>query len=199
MLDVGVILTVFALIFVSELPDKSAFATLVLGTKFPVRWVFIGVAAAFAVHVVIAVAAGHLLTLLPDSVVQPVVAALFVVGAILIWREGSKSDEEEDASGVDRLGANPKPWRISALGFGVIFIGEWGDLTQIMTANLAAKYEDPLSVGIGALLGLCGVALTAMFFGKSLLRILPLQVITRVAAVVMLGLAVYTMIGVLNG
>ena len=29
----------------------------------------------------------------------------------------------------------------------LILVAEFGDLTQIMTANLAARYDDPLSVG----------------------------------------------------
>ena len=67
MLDIGVIATVFGLVFVAELPDKTAVAGLVLGTKFPARWVFTGVAAAFLVHVVIATAAGALLSLLAQN------------------------------------------------------------------------------------------------------------------------------------
>ena len=42
--------------------------------------------------------------------------------------------------------------------FIVIFLAEWGDLTQILTANLAAKYGSPLSVGVGSLLALFAVA-----------------------------------------
>ncbi|MFT4263911.1 MAG: TMEM165/GDT1 family protein [Nocardioides sp.] len=205
MIDIGTLLTVFALIFVSELPDKTAIASLVLGTRFPLRWVFAGVGAAFAVHVVIAVAAGHLLTLLPHRAVETVVGLLFLLGAFLIWREGSEDDEmlaaEEsaDEAEVADVPANASFWKVASVGFGVIFIGEWGDLTQIMTANLAARYEDPLSVGIGAVLGLWGVALTAMLFGRTLLRILPMKIITRVAAAVMVVLAVVTLVGAIRG
>ena len=88
MLDITVVVPVFALIFVGELPDKTAIAGLVLGTRYPWRWAFTGVAAAFAVHVMIAVAAGSLLTLLPRTIVEIVVAALFLLGAVLVWREG---------------------------------------------------------------------------------------------------------------
>ncbi len=87
-LDLAVIATVFGLIFVAELPDKTAVAGLVLGARFPARWVFTGIAAAFVVHVVIAVAAGSLLSLLPRRPVEAVVGVLFLLGAVLIWREG---------------------------------------------------------------------------------------------------------------
>lgn len=202
MIDVGILLTVFALIFVSELPDKTAIASLVLGTRFPLRWVFAGVAAAFVLHVVIAVAAGQVLRLLPHDAVESVVAALFLVGAVLIWREGSEDEESAETDEETEAAAVPGSagfWKVAGLGFGVIFVGEWGDLTQIMTANLSAKYHDPLSVGVGAVLALWAVALSAMLFGKTLLQILPMKVITRVAAVVMVVLAVITVIGVIRG
>jgi len=202
-LDIGVLLATFALIFVSELPDKTAIASLVLGTKFPLRWVFVGVAAAFVVHVVIAVAAGKVLTLLPHNAVESVIAVLFIIGAVLIWREGSEDAEELEAAEEEELeeataGERKSLWKVAGLGFGVIFIGEWGDLTQIMTANLSAKYDDPLSVGIGAVLGLWGVALTAMLFGRTLLKVIPMRTITRIAAVVMVALAVVTIVGIIK-
>ncbi|MFT4084045.1 MAG: TMEM165/GDT1 family protein [Nocardioides sp.] len=193
MLDFGVIAACFGLIFVSELPDKTAIASLVLGTRFPWRWVFAGVAAAFAVHVVVAVAAGSVLTLLPRRPLDGVVAVLFALGAYLVWREGREDDQdggEELEEEAEAVPASAGFWKVASLGFGTIFIAEWGDLTQIMTANLAAKHDDPLSVGLGAVLGLWAVALLAILGGKTLLRVLPMRWITRVAALVMLVLAV---------
>lgn len=203
MLDIGVIAVVFGLIFVGELPDKSAIASLVLSTRFPWRWVFTGVAAAFLLHVIIAVAAGSLLQLLPHDAVEVVVAVLFLVGAILIWREGEEEDEEDleaemaaDEAEIADVPASAGFGRVASLGFATIFVAEWGDLTQIMTANLAAKYDDPWSVAIGATLALWAVGLLAMLGGATLLRVLPMKWICRVAAVVMLGLAIYTGLGV---
>ena len=126
MFSISVIAIVFGLIFVAELPDKTAVAGLVLGTRFPVRWVFAGMAAAFLTHVVIAVAAGSLLSLLPRRPVEVVVAVLFLVGAVLVWREGleTEEDEEEEVSQVPEAAGF---WRVASLGYGVIFIAEWGE------------------------------------------------------------------------
>ncbi|TAM93677.1 MAG: TMEM165/GDT1 family protein [Jatrophihabitans sp.] len=198
MLDAAVIGTVFGLIFVGELPDKTAVAGLVLGTRFPWRWVFTGVAAAFAVHVAIAVAAGSLLTLLPRRPVEAIVAALFLLGAVLVWREGNEDVQVEEAE-VAAVSDAAGFWRVASLGFGVIFVAEWGDLTQILTANLAAKYADPLSVGVGAMLGLWTVGLLAILGGKTLLRVLPLKWITRGAAAVMVALATYSIVAAIRG
>jgi putative Ca2+/H+ antiporter (TMEM165/GDT1 family) len=198
MIDIAVVALVFGLIFVGELPDKSAIASLVLSTRFPWRWVFTGVAAAFLAHVLLAVAAGSVIRLLPHTYVEVVVGILFLVGAALIWREGNEDDEEraeeeaEEEAEIADVPATAGFGRVASLGFATIFIAEWGDLTQIMTANLAAKYHDPVSVAIGATLALWAVALLAMLGGKTLLRVLPMQWICRVAAMVMLGLSLYT-------
>ena len=88
---------------------------------------------------------------------------------------------------------------MASLAFGVIFLAEWGDLTQILTANLAAKYHAPISVGIGAVLGLWAVGLLAILGGKTLLRVLPIKWITRIAAAAMVALAIYSMIEAIKG
>lgn len=198
MFNLTTVAIVFGLVFVAELPDKTAVAGLVLGTRFPWRWVFTGVAAAFLTHVVIAVAAGSLLTLLPHRAVEAVVAGLFLLGAVLIWREGRDDDldeADETRSAPERVGF----WKVAGMGYAVIFVAEWGDLTQILTANLAAKYHDPLAVGLGAVLGLWAVGLLAILGGRTLLKVLPMVWITRVAAVVMTGLGIYSAVTAARG
>lgn len=198
MLDIAVIATVFGLVFVAELPDKTAVAGLVLGTRFPARWVFTGMAAAFLCHVVIATAAGSLLSLLPRRLVEAVVAVLFILGAVLIWREGMEQEQQEQEQ-VETVPESAGFLNVASLGFVVIFVAEWGDLTQILTANLAAKYHQPFSVGIGAVLALWAVGLLAILGGKTLLRVLPIMWITRVAAVVMLALGVVSIVSAARG
>lgn len=175
--------TVFAIVFPAELPDKTALASLVLGSRYRPVFVFAGVAAAFAVHAALAVAAGSLLGLLPHRLLQVIVALLFALGAVLLLR--GRHEEEEHLEVKGRAGF----WRVSATSFAVILVAEFGDLTQIVTANLAARYHDPLSVGIGATLGLWAVAALAIVGGRGLLKIIPIVWITRVAALVMVGLA----------
>jgi putative Ca2+/H+ antiporter (TMEM165/GDT1 family) len=215
-LDIAVIAPVFALVFVAELPDKSAIAGVVMGARFPWRWIFAGMATAFLTHVVIAVAAGSLLTLLPHRAVEAVIAALFLLGAVLLWRESRGAQAVADQVVADQVGSaqsggldgdrveagagqRTSVWKVAGVGFMVTFLAEWGDLTQILTANLAAKYGTPLSVGLGAVLALWSVSLLAAFGGRTLLRVLPIAWITRVAAVVMLGLAVYSIVVVVRG
>ncbi|WP_438939645.1 TMEM165/GDT1 family protein [Catenulispora pinisilvae] len=199
MVDLLVILTVFGVVFLAELPDKTALASLVLGSRYRPLHVFVGTAAAFLVHVVIAIAAGSLLTLLPGRVLHAVVGALFLMGAILLLR-GRHGEEEEEDEQLELKGDKPATFRrVAGMSFGVILVAEFGDLTQIVTANLAAKYHDPISVGIGATLGLWAVAGLAIVGGRGLLKVVPLTVVTRVAAAIMGVLAVFSIVEAIRG
>jgi putative Ca2+/H+ antiporter (TMEM165/GDT1 family) len=178
---------VFGVVFLAELPDKTALAGLVLGTRYRASYVFAGVAAAFAVHVALAVAAGSVLTLLPQQIVHALTGVLFLGGAAVLLMKGDEDEEEI------RKPENQSFWKVSGAGFMLILVAEFGDLTQIMTANLAARYDDPLSVGLGAVLALWTVAGIGIVGGKALMRRVPLRLITKVAALVMLGLGVWSL------
>ena len=192
-MDLAVIATVFPIIFVAELPDKTALASLVMGTRYRASWVFAGMATAFLVHVVLAVALGSLLGLLPHRLLQVIVGAVFLLGAVLLLR--GRHEEEDLVEDRDQVGF----WHVSGLAFVVILVAEFGDLTQIVTANLAAKYHDPLSVGIGAALGLWAVGGLAIVGGQGLLRLVPMTLIIRVAALIMIVLAAISLISAARG
>ncbi len=178
---------VFGVVFLAELPDKTALAGLVLGTRYRASYVFAGVAAAFLVHVVLAVAAGSVLTLLPQQLVHAITGVLFLGGAAVLLMK--KDDEDEEV----RKPEDQSFWKVAGAGFMLILVAEFGDLTQIMTANLAARYDDPLSVGLGAVLALWAVAGLGIVGGKALMKRVPLGLITKVAAVLMLGLGVWSL------
>lgn len=198
-MDAAVIATTFALVFFAELPDKTALASLVLATKFRPVHVFVGAASGFAVQVGIALGAGSLLALLPHRALEAVVAGLFLIGALLILRHGSEDERESEEEEVAEAAKPSKsPWRAIMTSFTVITIAEFGDLTQIVTANLAAKY-DWLSVGIGALIALWTVAALAILGGQALLRVVPLKYIVRTAAVIMAALAAVSLVSAIRG
>ncbi|XUL87824.1 TMEM165/GDT1 family protein [Streptomyces galilaeus] len=187
MISITVTALVFGVVFLAELPDKTALAGLVLGTRYRASYVFAGVAAAFLLHVVLAVAAGSVLTLLPQQIVHAVTGVLFLGGAaVLLFKKGD--DEEEIRKPEDQ-----SFWKVAGAGFMLILVAEFGDLTQIMTANLAARYDDPLSVGLGAVLGLWAVAGLGIVGGKALMKRVPLKLITQIAAVLMLALGAWSL------
>jgi Ca2+/H+ antiporter, TMEM165/GDT1 family len=190
-LALGVIGIAFAVTFLAELPDKSMFASLILGTRHRAAWVWTGAAAAFTVHMGIAVTAGQLLTLLPRQVVDAVVAALFVAGGIYLWVTSARPRHQEGADAARQGGRPPSFWRVAGTSFAVVFVAEWGDITQLTAANLAARY-DPLLVFIGATLGLWAVAATAVTIGVKTLNLLPMAWISRVTGTILLALGSFS-------
>ncbi|MFI0939454.1 MULTISPECIES: TMEM165/GDT1 family protein [unclassified Streptomyces] len=193
MLSLTVVAVVFGVIFLAELPDKTALASLMLGTRYRASYVFAGVAAAFLVHVALAIAAGSLLTLLPHRLLQAIVGVLFLGGAVMLLR--SKPEDEENV----KAPADQSFWKVAGAGFTLILVAEFGDLTQIMTANLAARYDNPVSVGIGAVLGLWAVGALGIFGGQMLMKKVPLSLITKVAATAMAALAVFSLYEAIAG
>lgn len=185
-MSLAIAAVVFPVIFIGELPDKTMFASLVMATRGRPRQVWLGAAGAFLVHVTIATTVGvALFAILPHRAVDGVVAALFLFGAAYAWREGTKDEEELTEREASKHG-------VVLTAFVVIFLAEWGDLTQILTANLAAKYHSPLSVGLGAILALWTVAAIAVASGQTLLRFVNISTIRKVTAAILVGLAVYT-------
>ena len=179
-------LATFPVVFLGELPDKTMFANLVMATRGKPLQVWLGAAAAFTVHVAIAVTVGTaLFALLPKRAVDGVVASLFLGAAAYAWW----LSRGEDAPHARRPAAAGSA---VLTAFVVIFIAEWGDLTQILTANLAARYHSPASVAAGSLLALWAVAGLAVAAGQTLLRHLSVATLRRVTAVVLVGLAAYT-------
>jgi putative Ca2+/H+ antiporter (TMEM165/GDT1 family) len=175
----------FVTVLPAELPDKTILACLILSSRYRAGYVFIGAAVAFAAQVVLSVAVGGALSILPHRWVYAATAAAFLAGAILLWRH--KDEEEDDETGRD--GLRETFWPVAGTSFAVVFLAEFGDLTQITTISLAARFHDPIAVGIGATLGLWTAAALAVVVGWRLLRMINLRWLTKIAAVIMLVLA----------
>jgi Ca2+/H+ antiporter, TMEM165/GDT1 family len=181
--SVHVAVICFPVIFLAELPDKTMFASLLMATRGRPAQVWLGAAGAFLVHVAIATTVGVVLfAVLPRQAIDGVVAALFLFGALYAWREGTTDEGELVERERTRHG-------VVLTAFVVIFLAEWGDLTQILTANLAAKYHAALAVGAGSVLALWGVAGIAVASGQRLLRLVDVATVRKITAVVLVGLA----------
>jgi Ca2+/H+ antiporter, TMEM165/GDT1 family len=194
----AVIGVAFALSFLGELPDKSMFASLVLATRYRRSWVWTGVAAAFAVQVAIAVFAGRLLALLPHRAVDAVAAGLFLAGSVYLWVTSLRPARREGDDAARQGARAPSFARVAGMSFGVVFLAEWGDITQLTTANLAARY-DPLLVFAGAVLGLWSVAAVAVTAGAKSLDLIPMAWVRRITAAIMLGLGAYAAFAAVAG
>jgi putative Ca2+/H+ antiporter (TMEM165/GDT1 family) len=192
-MDLTALVLTFGAIFVVELPDKTFLATLVLATKYRPILVWLGVGAAFAVQTTVAVLLGHAASFLPERIVQSVALALFLIGAVILVREGRNhqqaSGEEYVESAKDVTG-----FRAVLASFVVLFAAEWGDLSQLLTISLVARYEAPVSVFVGALGALLVVSGLAVLAGRTLLRFVALHVLHYVGAGVCLLLAALTLV-----
>ncbi len=192
-LDPLAFLTAFGLIFLAELPDKTMFASLAMGTRMRPLYVWFGTSTAFIVHVAIAVGAGSLLALLPGMAVKLVSASLFAFGAVVLMRGGGDDDEpDREVRAITRF------WPSYAAAFTAVFISEWGDLTQITTANLAAT-NGWLPTAIGSAAALMSVSALALLAGRFIAKKVPLKVVQRIGGLCMAGLAVWTLTEAFTG
>ena len=140
-LTLGVVLLV-------ELPDKTLVATLVLSTRYRQWPVLVGVASAFAVQCVVAAVAGGLLHLLPHRLLEVAVAVLF------LGRCGcSQRGAQRPTTRIELAQSGPRSsaWRIALTCFGVLFVAEWGDASQLATAALVPgpTSRGPSGSGVG--------------------------------------------------
>ena len=200
-IDLALAAATFLLIFPAELPDKTFIATLVLSTRYRHLPVWLGVSAAFLVQVVIAVAFGGVLALLPQALVFTVTTVLFAVGSFILIRGGlasraeeQEAEEEEEAEVAQKAAAHAmtSPWRVFTTSFVILFTAEWGDLSQLLTAGMAARTGQPLSVGLGSWVALIAVAGLAVILGRWLQRRVPIWRIRLVSGVILAGLAIWT-------
>jgi len=193
--DLTVVALTFAAIFVVELPDKTFIAALVLSTRYPGIFVWLGVGLAFLVQTVIAVTVGKAVSFLPTDLVHGIAGAIFLVGAALLAREAPRADAEEQETEAEFAAkATTRKTGLAAVlaSFLVLFAAEWGDLSQLLTISLVGKYDEPVAVFVGAWGALLTVSGLAVVAGRYLLRMVRLSVIHYIGATVCLVLAAIT-------
>ena len=197
-MDLAALFVTFGAIFVVELPDKTFLATLVLATKYRPLLVWIGVGLAFAVQTAVAVLLGSAASLLPEWLVHSVALVMFLIGAVVLLREGLSHHRASLAEGEEEYAVDAKPAtgvRAVLASFLILFAAEWGDLSQLLTISLVARYEAPVEVFIGALGALLVVSGLAVVVGRTLLRYVALHWLHYVGAASCVVLAVLTAIG----
>lgn len=200
-MSLAIAVTAFLLIFPIELPDKTFIATLVMATRYKPLLVWIGVSAAFAAQTVVAVTLGGLIGHLPRTPVEIFAGLMFLVGGVILIRGASTADAEEAETEHEfeaKTKAGIHGWRAVAASFLVLFVAEWGDLSQLLTAGLVVKYGDPVSVGVGAFLALATVSALGAVLGRTLLKRIRLATIRRVGGGLCLLLAAASLLHVAN-
>ena len=196
-MNLGLALSVFGVIFLAELPDKTMIATLIMGSRGKAAAVWIGASVAFTVHMAIAAVAGGLLHKLPHLALEIVVTVMFFAFAayLLLVPEEEAVDEGEEEAATERASTTLKTM-LSA--FTVILVAETGDLTQILAASFTASSHQPITVFFASTLALMSVTAIGAFGGKALLRVLPLARIRQLGGVLLLILGVIGLVRTLT-
>jgi Ca2+/H+ antiporter, TMEM165/GDT1 family len=192
----GLGVTVFTVIFLLELPDKTALAALLLATRHRPLPIFLGTAAAFVIQSAVAVLAGSLFGLLPREPVRIGAGILFLVMAALLVRQNLKKTEVEEEREVER--EEQRHRRPFVTAFIVVFVAEWGDLTQLATAALQARYREAVVVFVAATLALWAVSAIAVGLGNRLGAWIPERPLQFAAAAVMVLVAIALISGLLG-
>jgi Ca2+/H+ antiporter, TMEM165/GDT1 family len=194
-MDLAAFAVTFGAIFVVELPDKTFIAALVLSTRYKPLAVWIGVGLAFGIQTLLAVLVGKVATLLPEAVFQGIALVIFLVGAFVLIRTapGADAEEKEQEEEYAAKAAEPKTFlKAVVASFVVLFAAEWGDLSQLLTINMMSRYDDHVSVFLGAWAALLTVSGLAVLVGRVLLRYMRLSLLHYIGSAVCLLLASLT-------
>jgi len=200
-MDLAVIATTFAAIFVVELPDKTFIAALVLSTRYKPLAVWIGVGLAFGVQTLVAVTVGALATLLPEVLVKSIALAIFLIGAVVLFRTapGADAAEKEQEEEYAAKSTEDRSFvRAAVASFLVLFAAEWGDLSQLLTISFVGRFNDHVNVFIGAWSALLVVSGLAVVAGRVLLRHMRLSLLHYIGAGVCLLLAAVSLVEIVN-
>ena len=172
--------TAFGLIGLAELGDKTQLVCMTLAARHPPTPVLSGAVLAFAVLNGLAVLFGaSVAAWLPEWVTATAVAILFAAFGVKALRDaGGETVEVEEKSGRGVLFST----------FGLIFLAELGDKTQLAVAGLAST-QSALPVWVGGTLGLAAVSALGVLAGRTVLQRLPMPLLHRVSGALFLLLA----------
>ena len=85
--------------------------------------------------------------------------------------------------------------RVLLTTFGIIFLAEMGDKTQLAAMTMAAQTKKPWAVFLGASLALAAVSALGVIVGATLGNYVPLEWVKRIAAVAFIVIGVLMLMG----
>ena len=183
----------FALIFLAELPDKTFAAILLLATRHHPFPVFTGAAVAYVIQTIVALLFGRFIGLLPHQVVHIGAGLLFLGFAAVMWRDRNSHEKRPHLQKV-----KPRFSQAAWAAFLVIFIGEWGDLTQLATVTLVAKTGRPWIIFWSALSALWVTTAIGVTLGHHAKKIIKPKVLHTIAAVAFAIVGILLLTGVFD-
>lgn len=88
-------------------------------------------------------------------------------------------------------------WKTLITTFGVLFLAELGDKTQLAVITMSADSKSPLSVFIGASVALVLVSLLGVLFGALLGQYIPTEWLQRIVAVAFIVIGILMLLKIL--
>lgn len=178
----------FGGLFLAEFPDKTSLTAMALVSRYRALVVFLGSALALLAQTIVAITAGRLLALIPKGIVSALEVGLFGLFAIWLWHEAGQA---EGANTVQAVVSHRTPWADLGRVFGLVFVAEFLDLTQLATMALVAAHPDHLLlIGMVAASALILANATVIGLGRIILRFVSPALIQRLAALVFAVIAV---------
>ena len=85
---------------------------------------------------------------------------------------------------------------ITLITYGILFIGELGDKTQLIVFNLALEYKKFYKVGIGATLGFAVIVTIGILFGTLITEFVPLNIISLISGILFITIGLFELRGI---
>jgi putative Ca2+/H+ antiporter (TMEM165/GDT1 family) len=73
-------------------------------------------------------------------------------------------------------------WKLFLSTFGILFLAELGDKTQLAVITLTSKEHKPLPIFLGASIALACVTLLGVVGGEALMRVIPADLLRKLSA-----------------
>ncbi|MBI4175637.1 MAG: TMEM165/GDT1 family protein [Candidatus Aenigmarchaeota archaeon] len=174
----------FAIIFISEIADKTQLVVIGLSAKYQQRLqVYAGAVAALVFSDGIAVIAGSLLY----SLVSPVLVKLLAGGLFIVIGFYSFMQEERKEHEVHVT-------RIILTVFAVVFFSELGDKSQIASGALGAGFGDLPLVFAGIALALAAITLLSILIGSRIAQWKHRDKMGKVSAIIFIAVGIITLL-----
>lgn len=169
----------------AELGDKTQIAIIALSTRTKKHLVLLsGVMLAFILTDGIAVLLGNYITKsVPFAYIRIASGIVFIIFGVITLLSREKDDTVKELE-------NP-----FVSGFGIIFLSELGDKTQIAAGLFATKYNGVL-VFLGVIFALAILSLLAVYLGKFIMEKLNRRVISYIAGAIFIIIGILAFLGI---
>lgn len=182
-----VFLAALTLILIAELGDKTMLLSIVFSARYrkPLTVLLLALLALSTVTL-IGIGIGFLIVeLIPEAVLKYISGSLFlIIGLYYLLAPFKAETASSSKAGL-------------ASFFGLMFISEFGDKTQISIISLTISTMSPIGVFIGALIGFTVINSIAVILGDRISSRINPVIIRRISAVVFIAFSVLTFLGVL--